>query len=1474
MAFDDLHAALMALPHTGAHGFEGLIRDALAELTGQSFRLMKSGPQGGLDMIGDPCGSGLIIGMEGKHYASKTRLPLDALKAKLNDAAQTFPGMDLWLLATTRAIDGGDANSLTQLGAALGVEVTVFDWQTDGAVPPSLATLCAAAPTSTAHHLRTVADHDLTAVRASPWYASEVERLRDALRSATIGLAAARDALAVWIRANLRDAAAARQAFDSYATLQAPATRRITRTKISAQLDDWWRNGPTSTAALLGQEGMGKTWAALAWWLERSETDPNFPLTLVVPARDVDSFDGPALLARTLHHATRLRDPNFWRRRLERWATLNAPRPLFLLILDGLNQKWSFTAWSDLLVSLATPQWKDRAAIILTCRPDHWNQRLKSLSDCPVPITEVPVGHFDDVELDAILASHGIEQKDLAPRVRSLIRVPRLSRLAIERRATLSGGDVTPERLVYEDWRHRHHRAQQALSHAEFQRFVSQLGETLDGRIGPPLTRANLLERLSADNGAPSEQFEGVLSELIDGGWLEPTEEPNRFHLNTGRVPAALGLALVEQLRRAEPQAAREEVYADLLEPLQDSDLAVAILRHAATFAILDTSVPPAVRHLLLDRWTKAQNFGQNDFESFWRLIGCAPELFIELAENDWFGGAGTGREDEILVKGIGNAWRWPDVAALWERRLVAWFSRYWLDPLEGEILGQVTNDEAAAARRAATQARAATAQTEGASAAFGIALVEVAPERQAWGSYRAVELLSWLPRAPLIEVFTAWALTRAILGGWRQFEALAWVLRWNTEDFATAETALLARADALIASGGTVARAAAGSLLDALASPQAMARRAAAFPAVPLSPLVHPSWSEADMAWRGDGSPLAAVARLNADPGDPELALPEAWVARINELAAATSDEALITESHHSALGEARAALGRWAPQALAALERRAAQAAVTATMLPEKPSWLVRQWQRIRGKAAARPEPRIVGTENLLRVISVLDEPTLASWRVIATRAEALGLPADFARDSARFVDASATEQISLLKRAIGGQVPEHARRLFRTPSVNDLELIAPELDSACPPKRLCAWLGYLNKHARSVLPEGWIPLGRLLDHPDLSVRVAALRIAWKAQDRHLADRFEQSGWSFESEMHREEAAYGSLLLTLSTAAADGLAGTRVHPDALGELAHRYPDVRHYRDAFADHVFSELEHLHTANSRHYPRALLAVNRGWQRIIEDHGPALMAWMRPFTHPEKDDGPWFFFEEFPYLRALEAVDVLAPGSMARAIRAGLRNGRGSNLRSGDLYARATQLPGPHGEEIRQLALEEANDDKKLFAFACGLQQHGQTDWLIEQIKRDLAGPMSGSIARALTLAGFLAPSDAAELLWQTTLAAPPATGWLAEVHATSKRRYQRFTWARHWNLCFQASNDVDRTYAAHLLLTRCVDARFHMDGHRPSPATLATWPWRKAHLWSFGWNDVRAAIESHQRALEKAFLCTAPPLSNQVPRRR
>lgn len=135
MDFEDakskLATGLRTLNPTSSLGFEGLLRDALIQITGLGFSLAKSDPQNGSDVR--TTGDNLFeIAIEAKRYGEDTVLMVDALEAKLFETWRSQVGIDLWILMATRSISATDKETLRLAGEALAITVMILDW------PPEL----------------------------------------------------------------------------------------------------------------------------------------------------------------------------------------------------------------------------------------------------------------------------------------------------------------------------------------------------------------------------------------------------------------------------------------------------------------------------------------------------------------------------------------------------------------------------------------------------------------------------------------------------------------------------------------------------------------------------------------------------------------------------------------------------------------------------------------------------------------------------------------------------------------------------------------------------------------------------------------------------------------------------------------------------------------------------------------------------------------------------------------------------------------------------------------------------------------------------------------------------------------------------------------------------------------------------------------------------------------------------------------
>ena len=709
-----LRKLLTELKATGEDGFEGLLRDATSGLAGRWLSLAKQGgPQGGSDMATDPLDGGPGIAVEAKRF-DLARLKLDALKAKIGEAVERRPDLDVMVFGATCEISRDDQDSLQRSASEHGVSVLFIDWPRSSARPPPLAVLCALAPSALLDRLsgrdRTRARAQLERVRSHAAFGEVEHELRRTLARPDMGWTSARERVAEWLGQALGSKLHARAHLKGHLNLLDPAATPIDRPRVFEQLDAWWTATPRSPLLLLGEEGVGKSWASLAWWLKR-RTD--LPLSLWIPASSFQKNDELSrVVARALAQQTGVRDEPFWRRKLSLWLRGEFPTVRLLLILDGLNENWDFDGWDHVLAQLASPPWSLAVATLLTCRPDHWNQHLAQLDRLLPHLEKHTVQRLDDFELDSLLAKNALTRASFGSDILPLLRVPRLSALAIRHHAALEeSGDVTPERLIYEDWKHRlEHRGLSILNDESFQRFIVKIGEALLARarasesLELTLDRGQLRDRLGAQGGRRPEDVYAALSEVVDGRWVQPAGR-GRLRIDPTLTPFALGAALFSHLLYL-PEARYEDELAKFLDPLGGLDRAASILRAATTIALVDQDSTARLRRTLLGAWCMQQNFGDGDFDAFWRLISVRVESFIEVAEDIWERRAGLYGVDEILIQGFAEAGdRYRAVAARVVGWSADWLGAYVEDPFADE--GQGSPVEGEASRRVqATRAR------------------------------------------------------------------------------------------------------------------------------------------------------------------------------------------------------------------------------------------------------------------------------------------------------------------------------------------------------------------------------------------------------------------------------------------------------------------------------------------------------------------------------------------------------------------------------------------------------------------------------------------------------------------------------------------------------------------------------------------------------------------------------------------------
>ncbi len=702
--------------------------------------------------------------------------------------------------------------------------------------------------------------------------------------------------------------------------------------------------GSQQLHALVGGEGMGKTWAILDWWNSTAGDDGSEqPLTIWLKAADLRGGSIDEAMADALRVGTDIRDSAFWARRLRRWLSGEGRR--ILVLLDGLNQNFLFRDWAHALQGIFAPPWRDKVSVVVTCRPDSWDD-LKGLRDLTPEPVEIEVGRFTDVELDELLEPYGIDRASVAAPLLDLLRVPRLFALAVRNSDRLAGADgLTPERLVLADWSDRvgRHGNRAGLDEDEFRALASRLGLRLvkaiaAGEASDTLSRRELLEELGRDRG-PHPDLQAAVSELVDGRWL-PRKARHDVALDVAVAPIALGLSLLDVVQ-GKTDAALDDAMADFLDPLRGADLEAGVLRAAATAAIIERTTM-VVRKGLLSRWLMSQNFARRDFAALWPLIGFDPTVFLDVAEDGWRSGRFEQLRDDFMAKAFANACRWPSVVEALDARFRSWLATAWPGG------GPRSRDwvESPGGHTASISLLVSHFRMALDPAVPGASLLHMATD--ASGGFlikHSFAICSFCSLAGIADALVAWALAGAAMGGWPHAALAAWVLRNNRADPEETERAILKACRAIAAAQVAEALPAVGILLAAQATPAAM-RLADELCVIPVP--FPDTMARAEAGW-----PARALVTLAGSLGEDDLKL--AGVMSTSRAATLTDGQiaSLVTvcrrlspEDMVSRIKSARClgplpALARWANDELGQLFERIAQASLAGSGIG-CPEWL----------------------------------------------------------------------------------------------------------------------------------------------------------------------------------------------------------------------------------------------------------------------------------------------------------------------------------------------------------------------------------------------------------------------------------------------------------------------------------------------------------------------------------------------------
>jgi len=681
-----LQDAMLALDPSGPEGFEGLLGIILGEITGQSFRLAKSGTQRGRD--GDSAFDGGATYFEGKRY--KEGLSKNDISTKLFDIANNEAGLlDLWILGATCEVASQTVEDGRKFAAKNGFGIAVLDWLNNDLGPLLVATVAGGSKSKdfikqaltggTGASLISPAIQAIDHFEKHGDYPSRVSALKKSLAT-DVGLGHAKTLNQEWLGRLFTNKVQARAELGQPLSPFDPSGPLALDRPESELLTKAYCGVPESEIyAIVGEEGVGKSWLAIQSW---SQSNPKSLLVLCLAddltGNDVEHFDD--FLIRKLIHQT---DGNFtepviarWRRRFNDWrASTPASSIRVSLIADGLNQPLK-SSWG---------RWLDRAALrlkelggclVVTTRTQHWAHLKKTLS-CSVRAITLSEWSIKDVQ--QILGSRNIDFSNTRIEVLESVRNPRLLGIAIElieAKAIELLDELSVGRLLFEHMRRIEQHGAATVSAPIFADLLKALAAKV-------LARANARDTddLRLFDTVQEAQLETVASSRF---FSSVKGSASRYEIKLDGLNLALALYLVDQLEHElrNDRDPREKL-ATILEPISALDETAKVVLLATQIACLEDDTSPEIRSALIEKFVALQNLPNSQSDAFAVLAKSSPLAFLQAAENVYLSQEHVASK-EWLLYALLNRRDDPGVWQQIQEYAKRWMSFYSLAPERG----------------------------------------------------------------------------------------------------------------------------------------------------------------------------------------------------------------------------------------------------------------------------------------------------------------------------------------------------------------------------------------------------------------------------------------------------------------------------------------------------------------------------------------------------------------------------------------------------------------------------------------------------------------------------------------------------------------------------------------------------------------------------------------------------------------------
>jgi hypothetical protein len=1400
MNFENFLNIIWKQPAAGQDGFEGLVAKLLERLTGQNFHLSLSGRQEGRDMASNS------LMAECKRYDDATNLKSDELLAKFAAAALNSLKPDLWMVVTTKRLGDQHHNQLWQFSKEHGIAYFSIDAQ--GEEDSFLAALCAYAPEITVRHLqesceklkedkkyfskRSEADKFacslkiefapyLQSLKENPEIAAKAEKLKQELSAQNIGYDHWRDTQNAWLYKRLRNKDESRAAFSQNLAVRAEGQFFIPRKAAQEALDNWFANWHEQHKffVVLGEEGDGKTWAVADWLYDK--LSDGFPV-IFLPSGMADCKDKEPDILLSEIITNQLRQPyeGYWKKRLQRWLERPAgDTPLFLLVMDGLNERPDME-WRQLLAKFAVEPWCNRAAVLMTCRKKFWDEHLSSAG-----VAVFTLGSYDDAELDKALAAKNLTRQDFDANLIELLSIPRYFDLTVRLRERMdTEGEITRERLIYEDWRDKLERKLgNSLSHQAFQELICNLSNRI--QQSKRILRGELQTELSGYGDSSS-----LLTELSTGRVLE--RSGNGWTIN--RDYLILGLGLLLAYEAADAQEARKnlaEVIAHFQEPQPDMDLKVSICAMALCHAFREKDWPEEIHLALFNAWVSGRNIQEEDWQNITSYLPVRPEIYLRMMEQECLSDT-----DHLHLRDTLKA-RLLDLATkdTVHKVLIPAFER-WMGFVHHQGHKRHFNDE-----KIREEGRKNIQQALGKNFSgelFSCKLSIIKDENLLWLSKVALTIISNQPRIPYIQAIVTGVVAGAVMGYPNFADDLSWVLCTAKDDI---EGIFLQEAEKLLNRPEPVAQKAAWWLLNSLGTEKAWQLRdtvPSEYHGIPETkePCRRYLFSEEnylDCIEKLMDEPDFIVEHLSSVALNPVCGVPDNifpfFTNTFRDISLDKIRSAPDGGNNHEdwQLSNVEPALCAYCPERFAEIINELAR------QLPERSGMARRSlsWQIY---------------EHILILNKTSREAVDRAWRSSLANAEdEHSRVAEEVLFPCVLRGRTLEQQLDLLEeRWSYCNKPEdyhwftdHYPFTERIDSSAKSSLVAEKLKKISVPSQrynflfsLAPSIVELDEQVMNLLPE-------FSKTDDSFIRCYALQIIYRSKNQKAIQSVLQSDWSSDSAGSNDECAWGSWLLAEygQELPFDEIL-RRVSPSHLS-YAVKKRGYKHEEIAVYGNILNS--RMKKRSDNYIQENVLA------KVIELYPKHVNEWIdvvlknKVITHNTR---------LYRLLCEILLNKNLEPGEKFFLWMV--------NKKSIDFSPIFKSANSEAVLRVRRFILNKALKDNDLFEIAFLAQKHDRHEWLEEVITTYLDSDFALDNAKGLFLLGFMDNPSAGERLDAWIAEKKPS--WLHDCARKAKIIHERNQWAHHWFEQFITHEETLQAWAAFRLFLRCVDRRFWLWG--------------------------------------------------------